>query len=64
MKTKDKIEYELILQLTKHKDQKCFRYIYKADEDEDIMGIKETVSMLWEDRFGTPVRCTKIIKRE
>lgn len=59
---KEKVEYILTLQLKKHKDQANFIYRYKGNSDDDIQGIKESVCMEMEEKYGTPIKCLKIKK--
>lgn len=52
--------YRLKFKLTKHKDARPFETIVKANDNDDIQGIKEERAMYFEERFGTPVKCVKV----
>lgn len=52
--------YRLKFKLTKHKDAHQFETIVKANDNDDIQGIKEERAMYFEERFGTPVKCVKV----
>lgn len=54
------MKYLLTLQLTKHKDAHKFQYLYTTKKNEDVQGIKESVCMEMEEKFGTPIKCVKI----
>lgn len=54
------MKYRLTLALKKYPAEHKFRYICEAKENEDVQGIKESVCMLFEKKYGTPIKCVKI----
>lgn len=54
--------YKLTFKLTKHKDARPFVAQITADDDADVQGIKEAQAMYYEQLYGTPVKCTKVVE--
>ncbi len=54
--------YKLTFKLTKHKDARPFEAMITASDDADVQGIKEAQAMCFEELYGTPVKCTKVVE--
>ena len=52
--------YRLKFRLTNHRDARPFETIVRANNSDDIQGIKEERAMYFEKLYGTPVKCTKV----
>lgn len=51
--------YRLKFRLTNHRDARPFETIVRANNSDDIQGIKEERAMYFERLFDTPVKCVK-----
>lgn len=56
-------EYTLTFQLTKHKNEHKFKYVFQSKDLVDELGLKEEKAMYFEDKYRTPVRCVKVERR-
>ncbi len=54
--------YRLTFKLTKHKDARPFVAQITEADDADVQGIKEERAMYFEQLYGTPVKCTKVVE--
>ena len=52
--------YRLKFRLTNHRDARPFETIVRANNSDDIQGIKEERAMYFEKLYGTPVKCIKV----
>ena len=52
--------YRLKFRLTNHRDARPFETIVRANNSDDIQGIKEERAMYFEKMYGTLVKCTKV----
>ena len=52
--------YRLKFRLTNRRDARPFETIVRANNSDDIQGIKEERAMYFEKLYGTPVKCIKV----
>lgn len=55
-------KYRLTFKLTKHKEARGFETEVTAPDNADVQGIKEERAMYFEQLYGTPVKCTKVVE--